>query len=196
MIRKHSYLGLALAAAFFMSASAASALDFNDVKNLITNQVSESVIENMVRQDASLVITPAQADELRAIGASESLVAAIRRAPTVSGYADGSSYVVDETPRTVVTPSASKPQSFVATTGETYYLNPETGNYYQVAPAPAPTVVYEAPTVVYTTPRYVYPAYPGYPVYRHSRPSVGFSFSFGSSHRRGGYRGGPRGHRR
>lgn len=176
--------------------STASALDFNDVRNLIANRVSETAIQNMVQQDSSLAITEAQANELRGIGASETLVASIRRAPAAGAYTDGSTYVTEGT--YVAPQAAGKPQSFTATDGVTYQLNPATGNYYRVSPQvvvqPAPTVVYEAPRV-YTTPTYVYPGYyPSYPAYR-PRSSMNFMFHFGGGGgRRGGWHGRP-GHR-
>lgn len=176
-------LALAVAVVFGGIVSTVSALDFNDVKNLIGNQVSETVIQNMVRQDGSLAITEAQANELRTLGASETLVASIRRAPT--------SYVTEGSYAAAPQVTSSKPQSFTATDGVTYQLNPATGNYYRVSPQvvvqPAPTVVYEAPRV-YTTPTYVYP---GYPAYRYPRSSMNFMFHFGGGGGRRGWHGRP-----
>lgn len=170
-------LGMALAAVVFIVGSTASALDFNDVRNLIANNVPENVIYNMVSQDPSLSITPAQAAELRSLGMSEAVISSIRHVQ----------------PAPVVTSQPSSlPESFVSTTGETYYLNPSTGTYYQASPSvvvtPAPTVIYESP-VVYTTPTYVYP----YSSYR-PRSTWNFSFDFGG-HGRRHHRGGPRHHR-
>ena len=168
MLSQGRILALAVGLAFAGIVSTASALDFNDVRNLIGNQVSETVIQNMVSQDSSLTITDDQANELRSLGASETLLASIRRAPAA--------------PQVV----SDQPQSFTSTDGVTYQLNPATGNYYRVSPQvvvqPAPTVVYETPQV-YTAPTYVYP---GYPVYRRPRPSFGFSFHFGGGPRWGG----------
>lgn len=184
MLSRGKTLGFAVAVLFSGVISTASALDFNDVKNLIGNQVSESVIQNMVGQDSSLAITETQANELRALGASETLVASIRRAPTTAATT-GSSYVTDGAYTAVPQASSGKPQSFTATDGVTYQLNPATGNYYRVSPQvvvqSAPTVVYEAPRV-YATPTYVYP---GYPAYRYPRSSWNFSFQFGGGGRRG-----------
>ncbi|MCD8350815.1 MAG: hypothetical protein LUC93_09420 [Planctomycetaceae bacterium] len=165
-------------------ATTASALDFTDVKNLVKNGVAESVIINMTSQESSLAITPDQANELRLLGASESLIASIRQAataaPATSGtFADGSSYVIDESvaPRTTVV----QPQTVVTSPGTTTYYDPSTGTYYQSA-APVvvspPTVVYEAPRVV-TAPTYVYPAY------RYPRSAWNFSFHFGGGGRHG-----------
>lgn len=196
MFSRGKAFALATAATMILAVSTASALDFNDVRNLIANQVSESVIQNMVRQDASLAITESQANELRGLGASESLVASIRRAPTVGSYSDGSSYVTDDSYSAPVVVDG-KPQTFTATDGVTYQLNPATGNYYRVSPQvvvqPAPTVVYEAPTV-YTSPTYVYPGYSSYPAYR-PRSSFNFMFQFGGGGRRGWHGGPPRRHR-
>lgn len=177
-------VGLVVAAVVVMAASAASALDYNDIKNLIANNVSETVIANMVGQDASLAITPGQADELRSLGASETLVSSIRRvqAAPAATYAAPAPQVV----------YSDKPQTFTATDGVTYQLNPATGNYYRISPQvvvqQAPTVVYETPRV-YAAPTYVYPGY--YPSYR-PRSSMNFSFHFGGGGgRRGGWHGGP-----
>lgn len=199
MFSRGKTLALVVAATVLVAVSTASALDFNDIKNLIANQVSESVIQNMVRQDTSLAITDGQANELRGLGASESLVASIRRAPTSGTFADGSSYVTEGSYAAPQVVADGKPQSFTATDGVTYQLNPSTGNYYRVSPQvvvqQAPTVVYEAPRV-YTTPTYVYPGY-GYPAYPSYRPrsSFNFMFHFGGGGRRGWHGGGPRGHR-
>ncbi len=169
--------------AVVLVATTASALDFTDVKNLIKNGVAESVIINMTSQDSSLAITADQANELRLLGASESLVASIRRTlvaePSATGgtFADGSSYVIDESaaPRTTVV----QPQTVVTSPGTTTYYDPSTGTYYQSAPpvvVSPPTVVYEAPRVV-TAPTYVYPAY------RYPRSGWNFSFHFGGGNR-------------
>lgn len=189
MFSRGKTFALVLAATVVVAVSSVSALDFNDIRNLIANQVSETVIQNMVRQDASLAITDSQANELRGLGASESLVASIRRAPTAGTFTDGSSYVTEGSyaaPQVV----DGRPQTFTATDGVTYQLNPVTGNYYRISPQvvvqPAPTVVYEAPTV-YAAPTYVYPGYSSYPSYR-PRSSMNFMFHFGG----GGRRGGPR----
>jgi hypothetical protein len=176
-ISRGKTLALAVCLAFAGIVSTAAALDFNDVKNLIGNQVAETVIQNMVGQDSSLVITDSQANELRSLGASETLVASIRRAPAAAA--------VTVVPQVV----SDKPQTFTSTDGVTYQLNPATGNYYRVSPQvvvqPAPTVVYQTPRV-YTTPTYVYPSAP---IYR-PRPSWNFSFHFGGGPRWGGPRWG------
>lgn len=54
-------------------------LDYNDVVLMKRNGIDEGVIINMVRKEPNLVITEAQADALRAVGASENLVLAIPR---------------------------------------------------------------------------------------------------------------------
>ncbi|MCD8139951.1 MAG: hypothetical protein LUE17_09285 [Planctomycetaceae bacterium] len=176
-MKKRSRTVLCLVAAVVF-ATTASALDFNDVKNLIKNGVAESVVINMTSQDASLAITADQASELRLLGASESLIASIRQAATAAPgpggtFPDGSSYVTDESaaPRTIVV----QPQTVVTSPGTVTYYQPAA----PVVVSP-PTVVYEAPRVV-TTPTYVYPAY------RYPRSSFNFSFHFGGGrHRRYG----------
>ena len=58
------------------------ALDSNDVKNLIRNQVPEETIINIVKADGTIFVTLEEADEFRALGASESLVTTLRPTPT------------------------------------------------------------------------------------------------------------------
>ncbi len=70
---------VAVAAAVFFTVAGARALDYNDLRNLVTNNVSESVILNMVQQDSSLAITVEEANELRRLGASEGVVMSIPR---------------------------------------------------------------------------------------------------------------------
>ncbi|MDR1745421.1 MAG: hypothetical protein LBS30_06685 [Planctomycetota bacterium] len=60
----------------------AAALDYNDVKNLIANQVPESVITSLVQQNPSFVITTDHVNELRGMGASETLIGSLLTAST------------------------------------------------------------------------------------------------------------------
>lgn len=62
--------------------AAAAALDIEDVKSLIRNQVGEEVIINMANTDTRLFITYEEAEELRRMGASENLITALRPRPT------------------------------------------------------------------------------------------------------------------
>ena len=178
----------------------AFALDFNDVKNLIKNQVAESVIVNMVRQDASLAITADEANELRAMGASETLVASIPQSaassvatyPADSGvvaqsysapyYSGGDEYVQAE-PSVVYQDASSYYGSTPVYPDGTIILQDGTVIYPQNT-VTYPSTVVTAPTVVYeTAPTYVYP-----------RSSPGWSFSFGFGSSRDRYRPRP-GHR-
>jgi hypothetical protein len=62
----------------------AAALDFNDVVNLRQNNVPDTVIINMVRQQGGMALTPEQQASLRAGGASEALLAAFAPAPSAA----------------------------------------------------------------------------------------------------------------
>ncbi len=104
----------------------AAALDYNDVKNLMANQVSESVIINLVQQSPMMALTPGQVTELRGLGASETLISAIFTAPAASTatYVDPNTVYYDSSAPVVV--------------------------------EPAPTVVYQTPTYVYPPPPVYY----------------------------------------
>lgn len=84
MILKRLVSGrLVLAALCLGLASAgARALDYNDVVELLQNQVSDSVIINMAKAQPSLYITEEEANYLRAMGASENVIAALNPRPT------------------------------------------------------------------------------------------------------------------
>lgn len=68
------------AVAFVLACVAAPAhgLEYDEVQNLIRDRVPENVIINMARSDTTLYITTEQADELRRMGASETLIVALR----------------------------------------------------------------------------------------------------------------------
>lgn len=71
-----------------LTASGARALDYEDVKGLLRNQVAQEVIVNMVNSEGTIYITTEQANELRSMGASENLIAAMRpRSTTMVGGA-------------------------------------------------------------------------------------------------------------
>lgn len=183
----------------------AMALDYSDVKNLMQNQVSESVVINMVQQSGPMVVTSEQLDELRLIGASETLIAALQssgaaavttpaQAATVEAPSGTITYVEppeDPIPTTYVEPSTAyvQPSTTAGTPGTyydpgvsftesgiTYYYDPSTGTY--IAGSPSPTVIYESPTYV-EVPTYAYPSYP----YYNYGPSWGFSINLGGRDR-------------
>ena len=149
------------------------ALDFNDMRNLIKNQVGESVIISVAQQDPNLAITPEQANELRGMGASESLINSIRRAP--DGYsgtgtttyssvpygtpiATGDYYTGTSVPQSPA-PAQALPYQTTATYPTTTYVDPNAIYYDPSAPVviqSAPTVIYETPAVI-PAPTYVYP---------------------------------------
>lgn len=88
----------------FMLGGTAAALDYNDVKNLMQNKVAEEVIINMINTDGSLYVTMEEANEMRAMGASENLIQAMRpRDTTVYGSSQTTPTVVVQT--TPTTPS-------------------------------------------------------------------------------------------
>lgn len=205
-LRKPGLGGVALAALCLavLSAAPAAALDFNDVQNLLRNQVPDNVIINMAQQDSSLAITPDQANQLRSLGASESVIAAIRPAASAvaaapqsypvtvdSGYAttttapsSGLSYGYDSSGNVVYYDQATGRVHSTVPQTSTTYVSPDVTYYEPSAPvvvASSPTVIYETPTIV-TSPSY----------YGYSRsPSWGFSVGFGSGwgdRRWGGYR--------
>lgn len=168
----------------------ASAMDVNDVKNMVRSRVAEEVIINMVRQSTPIAMSDADANELRSLGASENLVGIVR-----DSYTGGPVYAENPGEYIMSDGSTAPIYSPGATSGTVTYVDPSSGvvyadpNVYYTTP---PTVVYEAPTVV--TPTYVYPSYP----YYGSGSSWGFSIGFGGSdrryrdgHRGGGHRGGP-----
>ncbi|MCD7897853.1 MAG: hypothetical protein LUG50_14455 [Planctomycetaceae bacterium] len=144
---------VAAATALFFTVAGAQALDYNDLRNLVSNNVSDSVILNMVQQDSNLAITVEEANELRRLGASESVVMSIPR--LVGG--------------SVIQPGGSTSSS------TTTYVDPGTV-YYQ----DQPSVIVQQPTyVVPSSPTYVVPSY-SYPYYYDRGPSLSFSFGFGS----------------
>ncbi|MDR1535398.1 MAG: hypothetical protein LBU64_09925 [Planctomycetota bacterium] len=78
--------GLAISLAVFMSlpgTPAARALDSGDIRLLLQNRVPEETILNLIRADGSIYITTEEAEDFRALGASENLVATLRPRPTV-----------------------------------------------------------------------------------------------------------------
>lgn len=165
-VRRRRVAGLLAACLFVFGAGFASALDYNDVSNLLQNNVSQDVIANMVRQSGGIAITADQETQLRGQGATETLLATMRG----TSASDSITYVnSDGTTYTV--PSGSTTSSSTTT-----YVDPSSTTYYY----PSSPVVTSPPTVVYeTSPTYVYPgySYPSYPRYYDSRP--GFSFSIG-----------------
>lgn len=201
--------------AFVLGAADAKALDYNDVRNLVSNKVSEQVILNMLQQSNPVAVTNDQANELRRMGASETLIAGLRSmggtttaaatpAPQNWSYveSDGSGSV----PSTVVVQPSTSPQVVQTYPSTTTYVDPNV-TYYDtsgsVIVTSPPTVVYETPTYVevptYTTYPYYY--YPSYPYGYRSGSSWSFSFGFGDGGRYGrhggggGHRGGGGGHR-
>ena len=81
--------------------SGANALDVDDVKALVGNQVAEEVIINMVRSDGGIYITTEEANEFRRLGASENLIAALRPTATTT-YQTGRPTVITGSAPTVV----------------------------------------------------------------------------------------------
>lgn len=178
--------------------SVVHALDYNDVKNLLRNQVAESVIINMAQQDATLAITNDQANELRAMGATEHLVSSIRRAVSAPPPAVVSTPVPQGTvgyPTSEGTYISANEVygGYEYPQGTTTYVDPNVyyTPSYPVVVEQAPIIVEQAPTVIYETPTYVYPS---------SRPSWGFEINIGGGGRKhnrwGGRHGGRRPHRR
>lgn len=125
---------------------AAMALDVEDVRNLLRNQVSEDVIINMVKTDGTIYITPEEANEFRSMGASEKLVTALRPRPNsysapVPAQATGPGPVqggpaAGYRPPTVLPPTTAP--------------MPQTPAPAPVQTQPAPVAVQPAPTVTST----------------------------------------------
>lgn len=149
----------ALLAFFAISCAAASALDIRDVKTMVANNVSEAVIIGMIQSESAFHATAGDVAELRSLGASNSLVAAVTSATPATGeyvLADGST----------------------APAGTVIYEAP--------AVVPAPAVVTQPPTVYYVpqpAPVYVTP-YPHRRFYHRPRPGISLHFGFGDSGRR------------
>lgn len=95
-------VAIALAVVLAAVQGRAAALDVDEVQTLVRNNVAEEVIINMVRSDGTIYITHEQANELRAIGASENLVQAMR--PTATTWTD-----VSDSPR----PAISSPPTII-----------------------------------------------------------------------------------
>lgn len=207
-MQKHRRTGWAGAALLglccaVLGAAPASALDFNDVQNLIRNQVPENVIINMTQQDSSLVITPEQANQLRGMGASESLIAAIRPAASTQAAVPSSAsdymYPADGGYQASVPAQPSVSYGYDSS-GNIVYFDQNTGQVQSTVPQPSvsyaspgvtyydpstPIIIDSSPTVIYETPTIV--TSPSY-VYSHE-PSWGFSIGFGSGYNR--WHGGP-----
>ncbi|MDR2390441.1 MAG: hypothetical protein LBE84_02010 [Planctomycetota bacterium] len=82
-VRRKAFLAAMGASLFILlDVSGAQALDSSDVKNLIRNRVPEETIINIVKADGTIFVTLEEADEFRAMGASENLVTALRPTPT------------------------------------------------------------------------------------------------------------------
>lgn len=162
---KKYVLAAALAVFAFASGAAARALDIADVKSLVRNQVDEEVIVNMVLEGGALPATTGDVAELRALGASETLISAVE----------------------AVSRGTSSPGEYILQDGATASV-PQPGTVYYEAP----TVIETPPTVYYETPTYVYPyPYPYHhprPHFYRSRPGFSITFGFGSGGRRYGRR--------
>lgn len=128
---KKRFLALVAACAFIFSIGAARALDSDEVRTLVQNQVPEEVILNMIRTDGTIYITLEEAEEFRALGASENLVAALRPTATTT---------------TATAPTASA--AALSSSGAPTIIMDE------------PTVVAPAPTVAYGTSALVESAMP------------------------------------
>ena len=173
---------LSLSVCLTVLACTASSLDFNDVKSLLENRVAEQIVINMVQQSSPIVMTVEQENELRAMGGSESLIAAVKNTgPVTYVTEDGNTYSVGQgTPATAPyvqsSPAPSAPTVvYQQTEPSVTYVDPNV--YYQpsspvIVTSPQPTVVYESPTYV-EVPTYVYPGYPRY------RSGSSWSFSIG-----------------
>lgn len=178
--------GLALA---LFAAMPASALDANEIVQLVKNDVQDTVIINMLQQNK--LERPLTAQEVLILsneGASSTLLEYLTRPESVS-----SSYV----------PPARTASSPVIVTDSTT----------SVVETVSPTIVTSEPSVVVTSPNtvyygstYAYPStyyYPytySYPYTYRYGPTYSFGFSWGNSHRwRGrdhGYRPRPPSHHR
>lgn len=67
-------LAVAMVSLLLYSASYVFALDYNDIRELVRNQVPDEAIINVVLQSDSLEISDQEADELRSLGASQRLI--------------------------------------------------------------------------------------------------------------------------
>lgn len=165
----------------------ASALDSNDVIQMIRNGVQDPVIINMIQnQKMDRPLTAQEVVALSAAGASSSLLEYMTRPEAVS-----SSYV-PPAPRSVYsdsTPTIVTSEPTVTTAPPATYYGSNSCSPTVVTPAP--TIV--APSTTYVVP-YSYPVYTySYPRYRYYEPSYSFGFSWGGGSRWGH---GPRyGHR-
>lgn len=166
-MKKHLLAAAAIAAIVLSSGAAAFALDIADVKALVRNNVDEDVIVSMMLESGSLSATERDVSELRSLGASETLVAAIG---AVSPEAAAS----------------SAPGEYILQDGTTATIPQPDVVYYE-----APTVVPQPPTVYYAAPTYVYPYRHFHPAphFHRSRPGFSITFGFGSGGRRFGRRG-------
>ncbi len=88
----------AICAAVALCSGAAFALDLSEVKTLVLNGVDESVIIDMVKQGGTWSADSGDVAELRALGASETLIAAVLTAPKVPP-----TVYYEQPPTTVVT---------------------------------------------------------------------------------------------
>lgn len=93
--------------AFFFLCGIAAALDVNDVRNLIKNNVPEDAIINMVNNEGTIYITPEEANEFRSLGASEKLIAALRPTPTTAAVPTVITTLPSATSAGVVTSTSS-----------------------------------------------------------------------------------------
>ncbi len=102
-LAKTALLSLCLAVAGTFSAAA---LDYNDVKNLLAHQVSESVIISMVQENPAIPLSSGQLAELRGMGASETLISAIFTAPpATTTYVDPNTVYYESSTPVVVEPA-------------------------------------------------------------------------------------------
>lgn len=165
-------LGAAIfACALFFTVSNAGALDANDVKNLVRSNVGEDVIVTMIVQSNPIAMSEGDADDLRALGASETLIAVLRNSSSQRRVEPVGEYVLSD--------GSTAPMVQAAPSGTVTYVDPSTGVTYmepEVVYTTPPTVIYETPpTVVYeAAPTYVYP----YPTYR-SGPSFSIGIGVG-----------------
>lgn len=75
--RIHSFrhrLAIAVASLLLLSAGHLLGLDYNDIRELVRNQVPDDAIINVALQSDSLEISDEEADELRSLGASQRLI--------------------------------------------------------------------------------------------------------------------------
>lgn len=108
---------LALFAGAILFAGAAPALDANDVMQLLQNRVGEEIILNMVRSDGTIYITPEEAANLRAMGASETLIAAMRPWETTAAPSSLATPRVTVTGPGTASASSSAPMGVVVADG-------------------------------------------------------------------------------